>query len=199
MTTHFRPALVLLVLFTLLLGFAYPMAISGLGALLFPRQAAGSLIERDGRVIGSALVGQVFTGEKYFHPRPSAISGTDPNDSTKTVGTPYDASNSMGSNAGPTAKSLIDRVTADSAALKAENPSAPVPVDLATASSSGLDPHISLAAALFQLPRVARARQLDQAKLKALVDAHLQGRWLGIFGEPVVNVLELNLALDQGG
>ncbi|MDB5977638.1 MAG: K(+)-transporting ATPase subunit [Nevskia sp.] len=196
MLNHFRPAIVLFVLFTALTGLAYPLALTGIAHTLFPRQAGGSLIEKDGKVIGSSLIGQNFTGEQYFHGRPSATTDTDPNDSTKTVPAPYNAANSAGSNIGPTAKSLIDRVKDDTAKLKAENPNAPVPVDLVTTSASGIDPHVSPAAADFQVPRVAKARGLGEDAVRELVAQHTEGRTLGFIGEPVVNVLELNLALD---
>jgi len=196
MLNHFRPAIVLFVLFTALTGVAYPLAMTGIAQKLFPRQANGSLIEQNGKVIGSSLIGQNFTAEQYCHGRPSATTDTDPNDSTKTVPAPYNAANSSGSNAGPTAKSLIDRVKDDTAKLKAENPNAPVPVDLVTTSGSGLDPHISPAAAEFQVPRVAKARGLQEEAVRQLVAEHTEGRTLGFLGEPVVNVLALNLALD---
>ena len=196
MLNHFRPAIVLFVLFTALTGVAYPLAMTGIAQKLFPRQANGSLIEQNGKVIGSSLIGQNFTSDQYFHGRPSATTDTDPNDSTKTVPAPYNAANSSGSNAGPTAKSLIDRVKDDTAKLKAENPNAPVPVDLVTTSGSGLDPHISPAAAEFQVPRVAKARGLQEEAVRQLVAEHTEGRTLGFLGEPVVNVLALNLALD---
>ena len=196
MLNHFRPAIVLFVLFTALTGVAYPLAMTGIAQKLFPHQANGSLIEQNGKVIGSNLIGQNFTAEQYFHGRPSATTDTDPNDSTKTVPAPYNAANSSGSNAGPTAKSLIDRVKDDTAKLKAENPNAPVPVDLVTTSGSGLDPHISPAAAEFQVPRVAKARGLQEEAVRQLVAEHTEGRTLGFLGEPVVNVLALNLALD---
>jgi K+-transporting ATPase ATPase C chain len=197
MLNHFRPAIVLFLLFTVLTGLAYPLAITGIAQKLFPRQANGSLIEQDGKVIGSALIGQNFASGQYFHGRPSATTDTDPNDSTKTVPSPYNAAGSTGSNAGPTAKSLIDRVKADTDKLKAENPNVPVPVDLVTTSGSGLDPHISPAAAEFQVPRVAKARGLSEDAVRQLIAAHTQPRMLGFLGEPVVNVLELNLALDR--
>ena len=196
MLNHFRPAIVLFVLFTALTGVAYPLAMTGIAQKLFPHQANGSLIEQNGKVIGSNLIGQNFTAEQYFHGRPSATTDTDPNDSTKTVPAPYNAANSSGSNTGPTAKSLIDRVKDDTAKLKAENPNAPVPVDLVTTSGSGLDPHISPAAAEFQVPRVAKARGLQEEAVRQLVAEHTEGRTLGFLGEPVVNVLALNLALD---
>ncbi len=196
MLNHLRPALVLFALFTLLLGFVYPYAITGVSQALLSKQANGSLIEKDGKVIGSSLIGQNFTSDKYFHGRPSATSGPDPNDSSKSVPTPYNAANSIGSNWGATSKALNDRITAATAALQAENPGTPVPVDLVTASASGLDPHISPAAAAFQIPRVAKARSLAADKVRELVDQSTEGRFMGLFGEPAVNVLQLNLALD---
>lgn len=197
MLNALRPALVLFVLLSLLTGVAYPLAMTGLARTLFPAQAGGSLVERDGKVIGSTLIGQNFAAEKYFHGRPSATTDTDPNDASKTVPAPYNAANSSGSNLGPTSKALRDRIAADAARLHAENPDLPVPVDLVTTSASGLDPQISPAAARFQVPRVAKARGLDSARVQALVEAHTQGRWLGLIGEPTVNVLALNLALDS--
>jgi K+-transporting ATPase ATPase C chain len=196
MLRQIRPAIVLLVLMTVLTGLAYPLAITGAAAILFPKQAGGSLVERDGKVIGSSLIGQNFIDAKYFHGRPSATSEPDPNDSSKTISVPYAADNSAGSNLGPTSKALIDRVSGDVDALKKENATAPVPVDLVTTSASGLDPDKTPAAASFQVPRVAAARNLPVEKLQALVDQHTEGRFLGVFGEPRVNVLELNLALD---
>jgi K+-transporting ATPase ATPase C chain len=195
MLRQIRPAIVLMVLMTVLTGLAYPLAITGVAQLLFPHQAAGSLIEKDGKVIGSELIGQNFTGEKYFHGRPSATTDTDPNDSTKTVPVPYNADNSGGSNAGPTSKALIERVQGDVKTLKAVN-NAPVPVDLVTTSASGLDPNVTPAGADFQVPRVAKARNLSEDRVRALVAENTSVRWLGIFGEPRVNVLKLNLALD---
>jgi len=197
MFSSLRPAIVLTLAFTLLTGVAYPLAMTGIAETVFPYQAHGSLIEKDGKVIGSALIGQSFTADRYFHGRPSAITAPDPKDPSKTIATPYDASNSMGSNLGPTSKVLVDRVKGDVATLKAENASAPVPVDLVTSSASGLDPDITPAAALFQVPRVAKARHLSERAVLELVDRHVRGRELGFLGEPRVNVLELNLALDQ--
>ena len=196
MLQQIRPAIVMIVLMTALTGLAYPLAMTGIGQALFPRQANGSLIERDGKVIGSALIGQNFADPRYFHGRPSATTDTDPNDASKTVPAPYSAQNSGGSNAGPTSKSLVERVQADAAKLAEENPGVPVPVDLVTTSASGVDPDISPAAALFEVPRVAKARNLPEAQLRQLVTDHVHGRLLGIIGEPRVNVLQLNLALD---
>jgi potassium-transporting ATPase KdpC subunit len=196
MLKEIRPAIVILVALTLITGLAYPLAITGMAQVLFPRQAQGSLIERDGVVVGSELIGQVFTDDKYFHGRPSATNTPDPNDPTKNVDAPYNAANSGGSNLGPTSKALADRLQGDVDKLKAENPSAPVPVDLVTTSASGLDPHISPAAALFQVPRVAKARNLPEDRVRALVDQQTEGRLFGLLGEPRVNVLALNLTLD---
>jgi K+-transporting ATPase ATPase C chain len=196
MLKEIRPAIVLLIALTLITGLAYPLAITGIAGVLFPYQAQGSMIERDGMVVGSQLIGQVFTDDKYFHGRPSATNMPDPNDSTKNVDAPYNAANSAGSNLGPTSKALADRLQGDVDKLKAENPSAPVPVDLVTTSGSGLDPHISPAAALFQVPRVAKARNMPEDSVRALVDQQTEGRLLGLLGEPRVNVLALNLALD---
>jgi K+-transporting ATPase ATPase C chain len=170
--------------------------VTGVAQVVFPRQAKGSLIERNGTVVGSALIGQSFTSDRYFHGRPSATLGPDPNDPTKTTTVPYNAVNSMGSNLGPTSKALVDRVTADVDKLKQENPSAAVPVDLVTTSGSGLDPDISPGAAMFQVPRVAKARNLPEDQVRQLVAANTSGRFLGLLGEPHVNVLGLNLALD---
>jgi potassium-transporting ATPase KdpC subunit len=198
MLRQIRPAIVLIVLMTVLTGLAYPLFITGLAQLLFPQQAAGSLIEKDGKVIGSELIGQNFTDEKYFHGRPSATTDTDPNDSTKTVPAPYNAGNSGGSNAGPTSKSLIERVKGDADTLKKENGGS-IPVDMVTTSASGLDPDITPAAAEFQVPRVAKARGLSEDKVRQLVTENTQNRVLGVLGEPRVNVLRLNLALDGSG
>jgi K+-transporting ATPase ATPase C chain len=195
MLKELRPAIVLLLAMTVLTGLLYPLAMTGLAQTLFPRQAAGSLIEKDGKVVGSELIGQVFAGDKYFHGRPSATTDTDPNDATKTVPAPYNAANSAGSNAGPTSKDLVERVKGDAATLKAENDT-PVPVDLVTTSASGLDPHITPAAAAFQVARVAKARNLPVDRVRDLVAQATEGRTLGVLGEPRVNVLKLNLALD---
>jgi K+-transporting ATPase ATPase C chain len=199
MLKEIRPAIVLLIALTLITGLAYPLAITGLAGVLFPYQAQGSLIERNGMVVGSELIGQVFADDKYFHGRPSATNTPDPNDPTKNVDAPYNAANSGGSNLGPTSKALAGRLQGDVDKLKAENPAAPVPVDLVTTSASGLDPDISPAAALFQVPRVAKARNLSEDRVRELVQSQTKGRFLGLLGEPRVNVLALNLALDRYG
>lgn len=197
MLREIRPAIVLLLALTAITGLAYPLAMTAIAGTLFPVQAQGSLIEKDGKVIGSALIGQEFKDDKYFHGRPSATLAPDPNDSTKTVSAPYNAANSGGSNLGPTSKALADRLKEDVDKLKAENPNAAVPVDLVTTSASGLDPNISPEAAQFQVPRVAKARNLPEDQVKQLVAASTEGRLLGLLGEPRVNVLALNLALDR--
>jgi K+-transporting ATPase ATPase C chain len=194
--THFRPAIMMILVMTLLTGVAYPLAMTGIAQALFPHQANGSLVARNGAVIGSELIGQNFTAPSYFHGRPSATPGPDPQDPTKTVAAPYNGGFSVGSNWGPTAKPLIDRVKADVARVQADNPGEPVPADLVTASASGLDPDITPAGALFQVPRVARARNLPEEKVRQLVEDNTAGRFLGLVGEPRVNVLKLNLALD---
>lgn len=201
MLKEIRPAIVMIVLLTIVTGLVYPLAMTGIAQVLFPRQANGSLIVKDGKVLGSELIGQNFTDARYFHGRPSATSDTDPNDATKTVPAPYNAANSSGSNAGPTSKALIERIQGDVEKLKAENPNAPVPVDLVTTSASGLDPDITPAAAHFQVPRVAKARDLPEARVRELVAQNTEGRFLGVLGEPRVNVLKLNMALDalRGG
>ena len=197
MLREIRPAIVMIVVMTALTGLVYPLGMTGIAQILFPHQANGSLLEKDGKVIGSALIGQNFAADNYFHGRPSATTETDPNDATKTVAVPYAADNSVGSNLGPTAQPLLDRVKDDAAKLHEENPSAPVPVDLVTTSASGLDPDITPAGALFQVPRIAKARGLPEDRIRQLVADNTTGRFAGIIGEPRVNVLNLNLALDS--
>ena len=199
MLKEIRPAIVLILAFTLITGVIYPLVMTGIAGVIFPYQAHGSLIEKDGKVIGSVLIGQEFASDRYFHGRPSATLGPDPSDPSKTTGVPYNAANSGGSNLGPTNKTLIDRVTTDVDKLKQENPSAQVPIDLVTTSGSGLDPHVTPQAAYFQVPRVAKARNMPENALRDLVGEHIEGRTLGLFGEPRVNVLALNLALDRAG
>lgn len=196
MTQHIRPAITMIVCMTILTGLIYPLAMTGIAQAIFPFQANGSLMEHDGKVIGSALIGQNFTSAGYFHGRPSATTDTDPNDATKTVPAPYNASNSGGSNLGPTSKALIDRITGDAKVLSDANPGAAVPMELVTTSASGLDPDLTPDAALYQVPRVAKARNLPEAQVRALVRAHIDPRIAGMIGEPHVNVLQLNLALD---
>jgi potassium-transporting ATPase KdpC subunit len=196
MWNQIRPAILMIVVMTILTGLAYPLAMTGVAEAVFPYQANGSLVVQDGKVIGSELIGQNFEGEKYFHGRPSATSAPDPKDASKTVPAPYNAANSSGSNLGPTSKALVDRIKDDSGKLAMENPNTPIPVDLVTTSASGLDPDITPAAALFQVPRVAKARGLSEDQVRELVQAHVEDRVLGIIGEPHVNVLKLNLALD---
>ncbi|MGE0853746.1 MAG: K(+)-transporting ATPase subunit C [Hyphomicrobiaceae bacterium] len=192
-----RPALTLVVLFTILTGLIYPLAVTGVAQVLFPRQANGSLVELNGKVVGSSLIGQVFSEDRYFQGRPSATMGPDPKDPSKSVDTPYNAANSSGSNLGPTSKALIERVKADVEARKPQNPNAKVPTDLVTASGSGLDPHISPEAAFFQVPRVAKARNMPEDRLRQLIGQHIESRTLGFLGELRVNVLALNMALDR--
>jgi K+-transporting ATPase ATPase C chain len=194
---EFRPALTMIVLFTLITGLIYPLVVTGFAQVLFPRQANGSLVELNGKVVGSSLIGQVFSEDRYFQGRPSATVAPDPKDSSKTVDAPYNAANSSGSNLGPTSKALIERVKSDVETRKGQNPNAQVPTDLVTASGSGLDPHISPAAAFFQVPRVAKARNMAEDRVRQLVDQHIEGRVLGFLGEPRVNVLALNMALDR--
>ncbi|MBR0714800.1 K(+)-transporting ATPase subunit C [Bradyrhizobium liaoningense] len=197
MLREIRPAIVLLLALTAITGLAYPLAMTGIAGVLFPTQAQGSLIEKDGKVIGSTLIGQEFEDDKYFHGRPSATLAPDPADSTKTVSAPYNAANSGGSNLGPTSKALADRLKEDVDRLKAENPNVAVPVDLVTTSGSGLDPHISPEAAQFQVPRVAKVRSMSEESVRQIVAANTEGRLLGLIGEPRVNVLALNLVLDK--
>jgi potassium-transporting ATPase KdpC subunit len=196
MAREIRPAIVILLALTLITGLIYPLAITGIAGVLFPHQAQGSLIRQGNTVVGSALIGQPFTSERYFHGRPSATTTPDPADATKNVPAPYNAANSGGSNLGPSNKALIDRVQGDIASLKKENASDPIPPDLVTTSGSGLDPDISPEAALFQVPRVAKARGMPEDRLRQFVNEHTQARFLGLLGEPRVNVLALNLALD---
>lgn len=196
MLKQIRPAIVMMVAMTVITGLVYPLGITGIAQLLFPRQANGSLIVQDKKVIGSSLIGQNFTSARYFHGRPSATTEPDPKDPRKNIGTPYAADNSVGSNLGPTSKALVERVAKAAAALRAQNPGVPVPVDLVTASASGLDPDITPAGALFQVPRVAKARGMSEADLRKLIAENTEDRTFGILGEQRVNVLKLNLALD---
>jgi potassium-transporting ATPase KdpC subunit len=196
MLKEIRPAIVFVIALTLITGLLYPLAITGVAQVLFPTQANGTLVQKAGTVVGSALIGQAFNDDGYFHGRPSATNAPDPKDATKTVDAPYNAANSMGANLGPTNKALIDRVKGDVDKLKAENAKAPVPIDLVTTSGSGLDPNISPEAAFFQLPRIAKARNMSEDRLRQLVEQHIEGRTFGFLGEPRVNVLALNLALD---
>ena len=196
MLREIRPAIIILVLLTLITGLAYPLAMTAIAGAIFPKQAQGSLVERDGKVVGSALIGQEFKDAKYFHGRPSATTAPDPADSTKTVPAPYNAANSGASNLGPTSKALNDRIKEDVDKLKEENSSGSVPIDLVTTSGSGLDPDISPEGALFQVPRVAKARNMPEDRVRQLVVENTTGRLAGLLGEPRVNVLALNLALD---
>jgi len=196
MLAQLRPAIVMIVLFTALNGLAYPLAITGVAQLVFPNRANGGVIERDGKIVGSSLIGQNFTSDRYFHGRPSATSTPDPADSTKTVDAPYNAANSSGSNLGPTSQKLVDRV---SSAIEAEFAAGRIDLvaaDAATTSGSGLDPHISPQFALAQVPAVAKAGGLHEERVRALVEEHTEQRFVGLIGEPRVNVLQLNLALD---
>lgn len=197
MLREIRPAIIVLVALTLITGLVYPLVMTGIAQVAFPYQANGSMIERDGKVVGSALIGQDFTSDKYFHGRLSATTAPDPKDAIKTVPAPYNAANSGGSNLGPSNKALVDRVKDDIAKLQKENPGTPVPADLVTTSASGLDPDISPEAALFQVPRIAKARNLPEDRVRKLVDDNTEERFLNFLGEPRVNVLKLNLALDQ--
>jgi potassium-transporting ATPase KdpC subunit len=199
MLREIRPAIVVLVALTLITGLVYPLVMTGIAQVAFPYQANGSVIERDGKVVGSALIGQDFASDKYFHGRPSATTAPDPKDPTKTVPAPYNAANSGGSNLGPSNKALVDRVKTDLAKLQKQNPGTPVPADLVTTSASGLDPDISAEAALFQVPRVAKARNLPEERVRQLVEDNAEGRLFGLLGEPRVNVLKLNVALDRLG
>jgi K+-transporting ATPase ATPase C chain len=199
MLREIRPALVFFICLVAITGLIYPLTMTGAAQVLFPYQAQGSLIEQNGKVIGSALIGQQFAEDRYFHGRPSATTAPDPQDSSKTVAAPYNAANSMGSNLGPTSKVLAERLKVDVDALKKENPSAPVPIDLVTASGSGLDPDISPEAALFQVLRVAKARNLPEERVRSVVNSQITERSFGLLGEPRVNVLKLNLAMDKMG
>src|ERR1700739_3791268 len=196
MLREVRPAIILLLALTVITGLAYPLAITAVAGAIFPKQAEGSLVEREGKVVGSALIGQEFKSDSYFHGRPSATTAPDPADSSKTVAAAYNSGHSGGSKLGPPSKALNDRVKEDVEKLKAENPTSPVPVDLVTTSASGLDPDISPDAALFQVPRIAKARNLTEARVRDMVNQKTQGRLFGLFGESRVNVLALNLALD---
>ena len=196
MLKEIRPAIILLLSLTVITGLGYPLALTAISSVIFPKQAHGSLIARDGKVIGSALIGQEFKGDQYFHGRPSATTAPDPADSSKSGPAPYNAANSGGSNLGPTSKALADRIKEDVEKLKSENPSMLVPVDLVTSSGSGLDPDISPEGAAFQVARVAKARNMPEDKVRELVAQNTKARLVGIIGEPRVNVLVLNLALD---
>ena len=197
MLQHMRPAIVLIVLFSALTGLVYPLAVTGIAQIALPRQANGSLIEKDGAVVGSALIGQNFKTDRYFHPRPSATTDTDPNDATKTIDAPYNAANSTGSNLGPTSQKLVDRVKAGMEVWRAMAGPGPVPADAVTTSASGLDPDVSPQAALAQVASVAKARGLDEGQVRLLVEASVEKPFLGLIGEPRINILRLNLALDQ--
>ena len=196
MLSQFRPAIMMIVVMTILTGLIYPLGMTGLAQVVFPYQANGSLVQQNGKVIGSELIGQNFAADKYFHGRLSATSGPDPKDPSKSVPAPYNAANSSGSNLGPTSKALVDRLKDDAGKLQAENPNTPIPVDLVTTSASGLDPDITPAAAMFQVPRVAKARGVAEDQLRQFVQEHIEERVFGIIGEPHVNVLKLNMDLD---
>jgi K+-transporting ATPase ATPase C chain len=197
MSKEIRPAIVLLLALALITGLFYPLAITGVARVLFPWRAQGSLVEQGGKVIGSTLIGQAFTSNRYFHGRPSATVAPDPNDTSKSVDKPYNAAGSGGSNLGPTNRVLIERVKSDVERLRQQNGASEVPIDMVTTSGSGLDPHISPDAARFQVPRIAKARGMPEDRLRQLVDQYVESRFLGIFGEPRVNVLALNMALDR--
>ncbi len=197
MFRHLRPALVMIVAMTAITGLLYPLGMTGIAQVVLPDEANGSLIRASGQVIGSELIGQNFTSDRYFHGRLSATVGPDPADPSKTTSVPYNAANSSGSNLAPTNQALIDRIKGDVEARKSQNPNQAVPIDLVTTSGSGLDPHISPEAALFQVPRVAKARTMPEDRLRDLVNQHIEGRTLGFLGEPRINVLALNMALDR--
>src|SRR5262249_43955688 len=197
MLKEVRPAITFIIAFTLITGVAYPFPMTGIASIIFTSQAAGSIIKKKGKVFDSSLIVQEFKIYRYFHVRPSATTAPDPKDPTKTVPAPYNAANSGASNYGPTSKALMDRIKDDVEALKNENPSAKVPTDLVTASASGLDPDISPEAALFQVPRIAKVRNMPEDRVRQLVERHTERRALGLLGEPHVNVLRLNMALDQ--
>ncbi|MGB0087710.1 MAG: K(+)-transporting ATPase subunit C [Rhodomicrobiaceae bacterium] len=197
MLRELRPAITFIIAFTLITGIAYPFLVTGIAQVVFPHQANGSLVVRNGTVIGSEVMGQNFVSDRYFRSRPSATTGPDPADPSKSISVPYNAANTSGSNLGPTSKPLIERIKGDVEKLKGENPNAEVPTDLVTASGSGLDPDISPEGALFQVPRIAKIRTMPEERIRQLVMEHIEGRVFGIFGEPHVNVLALNLALDQ--
>lgn len=197
--SHLRPALVLLLLFTALTGLAYPLAVTGIGQVLFPAQANGSLVTADGRIVGSDLIGQAFASDRYLQPRPSATSAPDPSDPAKTIDAPYNAAASTGSNLGPTSSKLAERLKASAEAWQGSGLAQPIPADAATTSGSGLDPHISPAYAQAQIARIASARNLPEVRIREVIAAATEGRSFGIFGEPRVNVLRVNRALDRLG
>jgi potassium-transporting ATPase KdpC subunit len=196
MTKQLRPAVVMIVLMTILLGLAYPLGMTGLARAIFPAKAEGSLIVRNDMVVGSSLIGQAFTTDRYFHPRPSATTGPDSRDPSKSSSVPYNAASSMGSNLGPSSKTLLDRIRGEKQGLAEQNPSVSIPIDLVTTSGSGLDPHVSPEAAYFQVPRVARSRNMPEEAVRRILDGSIEARLFGVLGEPRVNVLALNLALD---